>query len=83
MRKINDCEAGDIIMDTTGSKSMVLGRLNSLIFRSEYSRYDISWYRPMTVQEAEKEGWKILTKEGKEPITKKEMERLLGNVEII
>lgn len=83
MRTIKDCQEGDIIMDTTGSKCMVLGRLNTLIFRSEYSRYDISWYRPMTVQEAEKEGWKILTKEGKEPMTQKEAERLLGNVEII
>lgn len=82
MKLISKCKAGDIIQDTTGSKCMVLARLNSLIFRSEYFRYDISWYRPMTIQEAEKERWKVLDKEGRESIDRKEVERLLGNVKI-
>lgn len=81
MKPISKCTAGDILMDTTGSKCKVLGRLGDLIFRSEYYRYDVSWYRPMTIQEAEKEGWKVLI-DGMEPISKQEAERLLGNVKI-
>jgi len=82
MRHIKSCKAGELICDRGGNKAMVLYKTPFLIFRSEFYRYDIAYCRPMTWMEAEKEGWKILTKEGKEPMSKKEVERLLGNVEI-
>lgn len=83
MKAIKNCKTGDIIMDSTGSKYKVLARLDSLIFRSECYNYDIVFYRPLTITEAEKEGFKVLTKEGKEPMKKKELEDLLGNVKIV
>lgn len=82
MKPLKDCSEGDILMDSTGSKVRVLGRLDSLIFRSEYFRYEVAWYRPMTVQEAEKDGWKLLTKDGRETMDQKEVERLM-NIKII
>lgn len=83
MRKISGCRANDIIMDKTGSKCRVLARLDDLIFRSEYYRYSYAWYRPMTVFEAEEEGWRVLTPDGREEIDIKELERLMPNVKII
>ena len=74
MKPISKCKAGDIITDKTGNKCKVLGRLDSLIFRSEYYNYDVASYRQMTVAEAEKEGWKVLTKDGRTPMTLKEIE---------
>lgn len=78
LKQLEDCEHGDILADRTGSKSMVLGRLHDLIFRSEYYNFDVAYYRPMTVSEAKKEGWKVLTKDGKTPVSKQEVEDLLG-----
>jgi len=82
MRHIKSCRSGEIICDKGGNKALVHGRLGPLIFRSDFYMFTIAHYRPMTWMEAEKEGWKILTKDGKEPIPKKEIERLLGNVKI-
>lgn len=82
MRHIKSCRAGEMIMDKGGNKARVHGRLGVLIFRSDFYQYEIAHYRPMTYMEAEKEGWRVLTKEGKEPISKAEVERLLGNVKI-
>lgn len=82
MRHIKSCRTGEIIMDKLGGKCQVLGRCGTIIFRSEFNRYDIAAFHFLTWMEAEKEGWKLLTKEGKEPMSKSEVERLLGNVKI-
>lgn len=78
MRHIKSCKSGEIICDKTGNKAKVLARLNSLIFRSDWYQFDVAHYRPMTWMEAEKEGWKILSKDGREPMTKKEVEDLMN-----
>jgi hypothetical protein len=83
MRTIKDCRAGDTICDKGGNKARVLGRLNSLIFRSEFYRHTIAAHHFLTVEEAEEQGWKLLSKDGREPMSKKEVERLLGNVKIL
>lgn len=82
MRNIKNCKAGDIVCDKGGNKAKILARLGVILFRSEFYRHDILAQQHMTVMEAEEEGWKLLTKEGKEPMSKKEIERLLGNVKI-
>ncbi len=82
MRNIRQCKAGDIIQDRTGGKAKVLARIGSLIFRSEWYRYDVAAQHFVTVEEAESLGWKLLLKDGREPITKDELERLMPNVKI-
>lgn len=82
MRHIKSCKSGDTICDKGGNKALVHGRLGILIFRSDFYQYDIAHYRPMTWMEAEKEEWKVLDKSGREPISKKELERLMPNVKI-
>lgn len=69
-------------MSPDGSKAKVLGRLGTLIFRSDWYQYEIAHYRPFTVKEAEDLGWKLLV-DGIEPMSKKEAERLLGNVKLV
>jgi hypothetical protein len=83
MRHIKSCKAGDIICDRTGNKAKVLGRVGSLIFRSEWYRYDIAAFHFISVEEAESLGWLVLLPDGREPITKDEVERLMPNIKII
>lgn len=82
MRKIQHCKEGDTIMDKLGGRCKVLGRCGAVIMRSEFNRYEIAAYHFMTWMEAEKEGWKVLTKDGREPMSRKELERLMPNVKI-
>lgn len=81
MRKIEQCKTGDMICDQGGNKAKVLLRAGSIIFRSEWYRFDIAAQHFISIHEARNLGWKILTKEGLEPMSKKEVERLL-NVKI-
>lgn len=82
MRHIKSCRAGEMICDKGGNKALVLYRGGPIIFRSEFYRHDILAQQHMTWMEAEKEGWKVLDKSGREPISKKELERLMPNVKI-
>lgn len=83
VKHIKSCRAGDIICDKGGNKAKVHGRLGVLIFRSDFYQYDIAHYRPMTWMEAEREGWKVLTEDGREPMTVQEVEAFMGNVKIV
>lgn len=83
MRTIKSCKEGDIIMDTLGGKCKVLARNGPIIFRSEFNRYDIAAFHFFTVMEAETQGWKVLTQDGREEVDIKELERLMPNVRII
>lgn len=83
MKSLKDCTEGDIIMHSGGNKYKVLGRLNRLVFLSESYDHHLAHYHPFTIDQLIKENWKLLTPDGKEPIERKEAERLLGNVEII
>lgn len=82
MRNIKQCEAGDIIADRGGNKAKVLAILGPIIFRSEFYRFDILAQQHMTLTEAKEQGWVLLTPDGKTPMSKKEVESLLGNVKI-
>lgn len=83
MRTIKSCRSGDIICDRGGNKAKVLYRGGPIIFRSEFYRHDISCQQNMTVMEAEEQGWKIIMKDGREPVDIKELERLMPNTKII
>lgn len=77
MKHISQAKTTDIIMNTHGSKCMVLTVSDTLIARScFYPRYDVfsEW---ITVQDLEREGWKVLSS-GKEVLTKKEAENILN-----
>lgn len=82
MKSIKDCIEGDILMHPGGNKYLCLGRLNRIIFLSESYDYHLAHYRTFTVDQLIKEGWKLLDSDGKESMSKKEAERLLGNVKI-
>lgn len=82
MRHIKSCKKNEIICDRGGNRSLVHGRLGVLIFRSDFYQFDIAHFRPMTWMEAEREGWKIIDKSGREPISRKELERLMPNIKI-
>lgn len=82
MRHIKSCRAGEIICDKGGNRARVLGRLGVLIFRSEFYREDVAAHHFMTWMEAEREGWKILGKDGREPYKKKDIENLM-NIKVV
>lgn len=77
MKSIKDCIEGDIIMHSGGNKYKVLGRLNRLVFLSESYDHHLAHYHPFTVDQLIKENWKLLV-DGKEPMTKKEIENLMN-----
>lgn len=81
MKPLKDCVVGDIIEAKDGSKAKVLARLFSLIFRSDWYQYEVAHYRPVTVAEGDKEGWRVLL-DGKYPMKKKEVESLM-NITIV
>lgn len=78
MRSIKSCKFGDIIVDSTGGKCRVLGRINDIVFRSEYFRYEIPTQHFLSIQELEQGKWKILTKDGRTPMTLSEVEDLMN-----
>lgn len=82
MKPISECVEGEIVQHPGGNRYKVLGRLNRLVFISESYDYHIVHYHPFTVDQLIKEGWKLLTEDGKEPISKKELERLMPNMKI-
>ncbi len=79
-RTIKSCIAGDTIMHPGGNRYVVLARLDDLIFHSESYDHTLAFYRPLSIFQAQKEGWKLLL-DGKEPMTIKEAEHYL-NVKI-
>lgn len=78
MRHLKSCKSGDTIMDSRGGKCRVYGRIGDVIVHSQFDRYDAASSRLMTWMEAEENNWKLLTKDGKEPMTKKEIEHLMN-----
>lgn len=81
MKHISQATTNDIIMNTQGSKCMVITGIDTLIARScFYPRYDVfsEW---ITVQDLERGGWKVLSG-GKEVISKEKAEELLFNMKI-
>lgn len=74
MRHIKNCKPGDIICDRGGNKAKILGRVGTLIFRSEWYRYDIPAQHFVTEWEATDMDWKILTSDGRLPMKRKELE---------
>lgn len=81
MRTIKSCIAGDLIMHPGGNRYLVLARLDDLIFHSESYDHDLAFYRPLSIFEAKKQGWKLLV-DGKEPYTQKEIENEM-NIKIV
>lgn len=77
MRTITHCQPGDIVMHPGGNTYLVLGRMTPLVFLSEAYDHRLAHYRPFTVYELEKEGWKLLI-DGKEPMSVKEVEHLMN-----
>lgn len=77
MKHVSQAKTTDIIMNSQGSKCMVITISESLIARScFYPRYDVfsEW---ITVQDLERGGWKVLNG-GKEVLTKEEAEEILN-----
>lgn len=74
MRSIIECGADDVVEHPGGNKYLVLGRLGPLLFLSESYDHKLAHYRPFTIDELIKEKWKLLTKDGRTPMTRKELE---------
>lgn len=75
MKSLSQVQPNDYLIDSTGSKCMVMARTGDLIARSAYYRYDVfSEWR--SISELEVRGFKVLS-DGKEVMKKREVEELL------
>jgi len=83
MKHIRDVDTDDIVQHPGGNKYKVLYATKYIVHLSESYDWNLAHYRPFTRHELEKDNWKVLTENGKTPMTKKELEELMPNVEII